>query len=463
MVRLNTNGTIDATFNSGTGPNNNVNAIALLPDGSMVIGGSFTPVNGVARAGLAKLSSIGVLDPLFPSGAGISGSGTPSIDAIGLLPDGRLLVGGNFTQVHGVSRSRIARLLSTGEGDVTFDPGYGAGSNVRCMAVQSDGKVVVGGSFSMFDGVVRHMLARLNTDGSVDMNFPVQSGIGFGVFALAMLPDGDMLAGGEFTELNDTGKNRLARVNGGDVFVAVSPRVFLQGPYDSGAQTMSDALRAAALVPSIEPYTALGYAHVAGGGGTSVLPSVLAATGNNAIVDHVVVELRHATTPSVVVATRGALVQRDGDAVGMDGSSPVILYVAPGNYHVAIHHRNHLGVMSAGPITLSSTTTTVDFTLPATATHGSSAQANIGSRTVLWAGDVTGDGELKYIGNGNDRDPILLAIGGSTPTNTVTGYLNADVNLDGVVRYIGADNDRDPILLNIGGSTPTAVRLEQVP
>ena len=105
----------------------------------------------------------------------------------------------------------------------------------------------------------------------------------------------------------------------------------------------------------------------------------------------------------------------------------------------------------------------MDFTLPATATHGSSAQANIGSRTVLWAGDVTGDGELKYVGNGNDRDPILVAIGGSTPTNTVTGYLNADVNLDGVVRYIGADNDRDPILLNIGGSTPTAVRLEQVP
>ncbi|MBP7450711.1 MAG: hypothetical protein KA817_11800, partial [Flavobacteriales bacterium] len=320
VVRLNTNGTIDATFNSGTGPNNNVSSIALLPDGSMVIGGSFTQVNGVARGGLAKLSSIGVLDPLFPSGAGISGSGTPSIDAIGLLPDGRLLVGGNFTQVHGVSRSRIARLLSTGEVDVTFDPGFGADSNVRCLAVQADGKVVVGGSFTMIDGLVRHMLARLNADGSVDVNFPVQWGIGFGVFALTMLPDGDMIVGGEFTELNDTGKNRLARVNGGDVFVAVSPRVFLQGPYDSGTQTMSDALRTAALVPSIEPYTALGYAHVAGGGGTSVLPSVLAATGNNAIVDWVVVELRNTTSPYAVVATKSALVQRDGDVVAASGT-----------------------------------------------------------------------------------------------------------------------------------------------
>jgi len=463
LVRLNVNGTLDATFNAGIGPGGPVNAIALLSDGSVMIGGSFSQVNGVARGGLAKLSSNGVLDPSFPSGAGISGTGTPSLDAIAVLPDGRVLVGGDFNQVHGVNCSRIARLLSTGEVDVTFDPGIGAGSNVRCMSLQPDGKVVVGGSFTTFDGVVRHMLARLNTDGSVDQNYPVQWGTGFGVFALARLPDGDVLAGGEFTELNDVGKNRLARVNGGDVFVAVSPRVFLQGPYDSGTQTMSDALRVAALVPSMEPYTALGYVHVAGGGGTSVLQSVMAATGNNAIVDHIVVELRNATTPSTVVATRGALVQRDGDVVGMDGSSPVILYVAPGNYHVAIHHRNHLGVMTAAPIALSSTATTVDFTLPAAATYGTNAQMPIGARMVLWAGDVTGDGELKYIGNGNDRDPILLAIGGSTPTNTVAGYLNADVTMDGVVRYIGANNDRDPILLNIGGSTPTAVRIEQLP
>ncbi|MBK8227761.1 MAG: delta-60 repeat domain-containing protein [Flavobacteriales bacterium] len=463
VVRLNVNGTLDATFNAGIGPGGPVNAIALLSDGSVMIGGSFSQVNGVARGGLAKLSSSGVLDPSFPSGAGISGTGTPSLAAIAVLPDGRVLVGGDFTQVHGVSRSRIARLLSTGEVDVTFDPGFGAGSNVRCMALQPDGKVVVGGSFTTFDGVVRHLLARLNTDGSVDQNYPVQWGTGFGVFALAMLPDGDVLAGGEFTELNDVGKNRLARVNGGDVSVAVSPRVFLQGPYDSGTQTMSDALRVAGLVPSIEPYSALGYVHAAGGGGSSVLPAMLAATGTNAIVDHVVVELRDATSPSLVVATRGALVQRDGDVVGMDGSSPVILYVAPGNYHVAIHHRNHLGVMSAAPIALTAVATTVDLTLPSTATYGIDAQATIGSRAALWAGDVTGDGELKYVGANNDRDPILLAIGGSTPTNTVTGYMGADVTMNGVVSYIGTNNDRDPILLNIGGSTPTAVRVEQVP
>ncbi len=71
--------------------------------------------------------------------------------------------------------------------------------------------------------------------------------------------------------------------------------------------------------------------------------------------------------------------------------------------------------------------------------------------------DATGNGELKYIGGGNDRDPILVAIGGSTPTNTVNGYRLEDVNLDGTVKYTGANNDRDPILANIGGSTPTAL------
>lgn len=463
VVRLNVNGTLDATFNAGIGPGGPVNAIALLPDGSVMIGGSFNHVNGVARGGLAKLSSNGVLDPSFPSGSGISGPGTPSVDAIALLPDGRLLVGGDFAQVHGVSRSRIARLLSTGEMDVTFDPGIGAGSNVRCLAVQPDGKVVVGGSFTTFDGVVSHMLARVNADGSVDQNYPVQWGIGFGVFALALLADGDVLVGGEFTELNDVGKNRLARVNGGDVSVSVYVRAFLQGPYNSGTQTMTDALRAGGLLPVIEPYSALGYGHVAGGGGGSVPSNVLATSGNNAIVDWVVVELRSATAPATVVATRSALIQRDGDVVATDGLSPLTLYVAPGSYHVAIRHRNHLGVMTAASVALSPTTTVVDLTASTTATFGTDARQNSNGVMTLWPGDANFDGVVKYSGGNNDRDVVLQAVGGVNPTNTVTGYFGADINLDGVVSYTGANNDRDIILQTIGGVVPTATRVQQLP
>ena len=83
---------------------------------------------------------------------------------------------------------------------------------------------------------------------------------------------------------------------------------------------------------------------------------------------------------------------------------------------------------------------------------------------VMWAGDTNGDGTLKYTGINNDRDPILVAIGGSVPTNTLNNvYDRRDVNMDGVVRYTGASNDRDPILVNIGGTVPTNTRVQQLP
>ena len=81
----------------------------------------------------------------------------------------------------------------------------------------------------------------------------------------------------------------------------------------------------------------------------------------------------------------------------------------------------------------------------------------------LWSGNTLWDNELKYTGSNNDRDPVLVRIGGTVPTNTVLGYYRDDVNLDGVVKYTGSDNDRDPILVNIGGTVPTQVRTEQLP
>ena len=82
---------------------------------------------------------------------------------------------------------------------------------------------------------------------------------------------------------------------------------------------------------------------------------------------------------------------------------------------------------------------------------------------VLWAGDTFFNGDIKYTGTNNDRDPILQAIGGVVPTSMVTGYLNTDVDLDGRVLYTGSGNDRDPILQNIGGVVPTNTRFEQLP
>lgn len=81
----------------------------------------------------------------------------------------------------------------------------------------------------------------------------------------------------------------------------------------------------------------------------------------------------------------------------------------------------------------------------------------------LWCGDVAHDGSVKYTGTANDRDPVLVAIGGTVPTLTIAGYRSEDVGMDGTVKYTGANNDRDPILVNIGGTVPTAVRYAQLP
>ncbi|MBK9196281.1 MAG: hypothetical protein IPO17_15150 [Flavobacteriales bacterium] len=213
----------------------------------------------------------------------------------------------------------------------------------------------------------------------------------------------------------------------------------------------------------MEPYSAQGYAQV-GGGGETVAPGIFTVTGNNAIVDWVLLELRNGAGFQQVMATRSVLVQRDGDVVDLDGTSPVSFEATAGSYAVVVRHRNHLGVMTAGLVALGNAPVTIDFTLAGTSTYGSAARKTVGSKQVLWAGDVAGNGMLMYTGTNNDRDPILAAIGGALPTNTVVGtYAQSDTNLDGVIKYVGVGNDRDIILINIGGTVPTAVRVAQLP
>ncbi|MBL0043743.1 MAG: hypothetical protein IPP33_04800 [Flavobacteriales bacterium] len=229
-----------------------------------------------------------------------------------------------------------------------------------------------------------------------------------------------------------------------------------------GLGLMRDDLRAQGLLPLTEPYSAGGFTLVGNTTPATTAP-VLATTGNNAIVDWVLVELRSAATPAQVLASRTALVQRDGDVVATDGTSFISFTQPAGNYNVAIRHRNHFSAMTGAPVSLSSSATVIDFRSVAFSTYGTEAQKTVGSVRVLWAGNAQGDAELKYIGTSNDRDPILTVVGGTTPNNTTTGYSAEDVNLDGVVKYIGADNDRDPILTNVGSTTPNNTRTQQLP
>ena len=242
----------------------------------------------------------------------------------------------------------------------------------------------------------------------------------------------------------------------------VAVKVWLEGAYDSGTGLMRDDLRTAGLIPTSEPFTALGFT-LTGNTNTAFNAAVLATAGSNAIVDWVLLEARDAANPATVLQSRAALLQRDGDVVAMDGTSNILFSLGAGNYHIAVRHRNHLGAMTLNPAPLSTSPAALDFRSAALATWGSDARKSIGGALVLWAGNVLIDAIIRYTGSGNDRDPVLVAVGSNTPNNTAAAYAPADVNLDGLVKYTGSANDRDPILVNVGSTTPNNTRTEQLP
>lgn len=240
----------------------------------------------------------------------------------------------------------------------------------------------------------------------------------------------------------------------------VTLRALLEGPYRSETGLMVDSLRVLGLLPLNEPYSAQGFA-ITGGGTTT--PAVMAVTGTDAVVDWVLVELRSDADASIVVERRAALIQRDGDVMAPDGTSPVAFCAPDGNYVVVLRHRNHLGVATATHQSLSGTPTLIDLTLVSTPVFGTDPRHEVNGVWTLWQGNVVPNTTASYTGPANDRDPILLRVGSTTPNNTVQGYWPEDVNMDGTTKYTGSANDRDRILLTVGSTTPNNTRAEQLP
>ena len=205
--------------------------------------------------------------------------------------------------------------------------------------------------------------------------------------------------------------------------VQVNLKAFLEGPYANNM--MSDDLRSNGHLPINEPFGALNYMHQNGGGGESCAPSVFTATGNDAITDWVTVELRDKNTPATILYTQSALLQRDGNVVGMDGTSLLQIRNAPADdYYVALRHRNHLGVMTAAATTLNSTAPSlIDFTLPGTPTYtlGASATKNVNGVMVLYSGDASFDG---FVSAGDQNLHWRPQNGGTYNYATSTGDFN---------------------------------------
>lgn len=257
--------------------------------------------------------------------------------------------------------------------------------------------------------------------------------------------------------------------------IEVSAKVILQGPYDISSNKMSDALRqivsGPAIFPLSTPYDTIGdFVKVNNVVDESTTAEVLDAScvtcsdpANNAIVDWVWLELRDADEVTIV-ATRSALLQRDGDIVDMDGTSDVQFPdTYEGNYILMVRHRNHLGAMTNTTVNYVGGSPFIDFSDPALVTDGASPTS---ARKLLeagvyglWAGNVNkkdpnNNWRILYNGSQNDRNEILRRVGSSTPLNIVSGYYLEDVNMNGETKYSGSGNDRVIILNNLGSNNP---------
>lgn len=224
IVRLEADGTIDNSFNVGTGAKIGanaapVNAVLVQPDGKIIIGGDFTSYNGTAREYLARLNADGTLDTSFV-GPNFGDTFDWSVESLALQPDGKLLVGGIFYFSGGATfKAGICRVTSTGSLDSTFngvvEGAHGATTSelrsVRAIEVLPDGKILIAGSFSKFNNATRGGLARLTSTGALDSSFaPTSNG---SCDSLLVQPDGRIIVGGDFTTFNSVSANRLVRLS----------------------------------------------------------------------------------------------------------------------------------------------------------------------------------------------------------------------------------------------------------
>lgn len=209
IIRLNPNGSEDNTFITGNGFNNVVNAIALQPDGKILLGGYFTTYNGPTENKIIRLNADGSKDNTFNTGVGFnSGANTIVVQS-----DGKILVGGEFTTYNGVTENRIIRLNTDGSKDNSFATGTSFNNGVRSIDLQSDGKILVGGDFTIYNGITENKIIRLNPDGSKDNTFATGTGFDFYVGQVLVNTDGKILLGGAFTTYNGITENRIIRLN----------------------------------------------------------------------------------------------------------------------------------------------------------------------------------------------------------------------------------------------------------
>lgn len=225
--RYNADGSLDGTFAApadpaaiGGEPGSAIYALALQPDGK-VLAATKTNLPDEADGEVLRFNPSGSLDSSFVSSlTGAETMGKPGILALALQPDGKVVIGGSFAKVGTTTVGGLARLNADGSLDFGFNPqGAGADGTVLALALQADGKIVMGGNFKTVNGSPAQGVARLTTDGKVDAQFETGTGTqGSGsVNVLALAPDGSVFVGGDFRTFNGQPRDGVARLFGGDI------------------------------------------------------------------------------------------------------------------------------------------------------------------------------------------------------------------------------------------------------
>ena len=204
---------VDPGFNSGSGFNGFVFNLNEQPDGKIIATGAFTSYNGTTANGIIRLNPDGSIDSSFNTGSGFDNSTLPAA----IQNDGKIIVGGVFTSYNGTTANGIIRLNPDGSVDSSFSAGDGFDDYPLSIAIQTDGKIIVGGFFTSYNGVTNNKIIRLNPDGSMDSGF--DTGIGFdtgspdAVYSISLQPNGKIIASGVFVEYNDQFSQGIARIN----------------------------------------------------------------------------------------------------------------------------------------------------------------------------------------------------------------------------------------------------------
>jgi uncharacterized repeat protein (TIGR01451 family) len=262
--------------------------------------------------------------------------------------------------------------------------------------------------------------------------------------------------------------------------VKLLAKVRLQGSlFGNENQLMRDDLRSQGLIPATEPYSAYAnFDHVNNLVTETIADpgTVFADYGDNSIVDWVFVELRSASNPGLVVATRSGFVQRDADIVDLDGVSPLCFrQVIEGEYYVAVRHRNHLGTMTAATVTMTEMGTLVDFTdtnldlynTPPTSPISNLdglEQVTVNGQYALWGGNANVNNSVIFAGQQNDIATIFNEVDGAagnifrSQAFIFAGYNEGDINMDGNTIFAGQNNDINPVFENVDGHPRNILR-----